>query len=233
MFTQSELNALLLSLRVAACAVALVVPPGVFIAWLLAKSKMRGKSLLDTLVSLPLVLPPVVTGYLLLVLISRNGPLGQLVQDTLGCQLRIVFTWYAAVIASAIVSFPLFVRAVTVALGAVDPRLENAARSLGAGRFRTFFTITLPLARRGLIAGLVLAFARSLGEFGATIIVAGNIPGVTQTMPLAVFSLYQTGRDDIAWRLIAVATVIAFAALLVVWWLTKRSEKKDGANQPI
>ncbi len=230
MFTKAEISALLLSLRVAVCAVVLVVPPGVLVAWVLAKSRMRGKSLLDTLVSLPLVLPPVVTGYLLLMLMSRNGPLGRVVQSAFGVELRIVFTWYAAVIASAIVSFPLFVRTVTVAFGAVDPRLEDTARSLGAGRIRTFFTITLPLAGRGLVAGLVLAFARSLGEFGATVIVAGNIPGMTQTIPLAVFNLYQTGKDEMAWRLIGVATAVAFVALFIVWWLTKRGEKKMQAN---
>ena len=222
MLSENEISALLLSLRVAVVSTAITIPAGLLVAWLLAKSRMPGKSLLDTLVSLPLVLPPVVTGFLMLLLLGRNGFIGSFLYDAFG--VRIVFTWFAAALASAVVSFPLLVRAVTVAMGGVDDRLEAAARSLGAGRLRTFFTITLPLARRGVIAGAVLAFSRSLGEFGATIIVAGNIPGKTQTMPLAVFNYWELGKYGEAGTLLVVATAAAFVAMFTVWFLTGRGQ---------
>jgi len=222
MISENEISALLLSLRVAVVSTAITMPAGLLVAWLLAKSRMPGKSLLDTLVSLPLVMPPVVTGFLMLLLLGRNGFIGSFLYDAFG--VRIVFTWFAAALASAVVSFPLLVRAVTVAMGGVDDRLEAAARSLGAGRLRTFFTITLPLARRGVLAGAVLAFSRSLGEFGATIIVAGNIPGKTQTMPLAVFNYWELGKYGEAGTLLVVATAVAFIAMFAVWFLTGRGQ---------
>ena len=222
MLSENEISALLLSLRVAVVSTAITMPAGLLVAWLLAKSRMPGKSLLDTLVSLPLVMPPVVTGFLMLLLLGRNGFIGSFLYDAFG--VRIVFTWFAAALASAVVSFPLLVRAVTVAMGGVDDRLEAAARSLGAGRLRTFFTITLPLARRGVLAGAVLAFSRSLGEFGATIIVAGNIPGKTQTMPLAVFNYWELGKYGEAGTLLVVATAVAFIAMFAVWFLTGRGQ---------
>jgi molybdate transport system permease protein len=176
--------------------------------------------LLDTLVSFPLVLPPVVTGYALLLLLGRNGPLGGL-QDDLG--IEILFTWFAAALAAGLVSLPLMVRSMEVAMGAVDPRLELAARSLGASRWKVFATVTVPLAFRGILAGVVLAFARGMGEFGATIIVAGNIPGHTQTLPLAIFTNLQVGDDDAAVRFIVFSLAVALAALLAHRWMLKRA----------
>lgn len=226
MLSENEISALALSLRVALASTAITLPAGLFAAWLLARSRIPGKSLIDTLVSLPLVMPPVVTGFLMLLVLGRNGFIGSFLYDAFG--IRIVFTWFAAALASAVVSFPLTVRAVTVAMGEVDPRLEAAARSLGAGRLRTFFTITLPLARRGVIAGAVLAFSRSIGEFGATIIIAGNTPGRTQTMPLAVFNYWELGKYDQATTLLVITTAIAFITMFTVWFLTGRGKFSEG-----
>ena len=189
------------------------LPVALVVGWLLAKSSIRGKVLLDTLVTFPLVLPPVVTGYFLLILMGRNGPIGQLLHNLLGVD--VVFTWVAAALAAGLVSFPLMVRAIEVAMGNVDPRLEFASRTLGAGPLRTFFGVTVPLARRGILAAVLLGFARGLGEFGATIVVAGNIPGRTQTVPLALFNRIETGDDAAALRLIAVSLILAFGALIL------------------
>ncbi|SVD66600.1 uncharacterized protein METZ01_LOCUS419454, partial [marine metagenome] len=172
--TSEEFDVLLLSIRVAAVGTVISLPLGLLIAWILAKSSIRCKALLDTVVSFPLVLPPVVTGYALLLLLGRNGPLGGL-QDDLG--IEIMFTWFAAALAAGLVSLPLMVRSMEVAMASIDYRLELVARSLGAGRLKVFATVTAPLAFRGILAGVVLGFARGVGEFGATIIVAGNIPG--------------------------------------------------------
>jgi molybdate transport system permease protein len=218
--TSEEFDVLLLSLRVAAVGTVIGLPIGLLIAWTLAKTSMPGKVLLDTLVSFPLVLPPVVTGYALLLLLGRNGPLGGL-QDDLG--IEILFTWFAAALAAGLVSLPLMVRSMEVAMGAVDPRLELAARSLGASRWKVFATVTVPLAFRGILAGVVLAFARGMGEFGATIIVAGNIPGHTQTLPLAIFTNLQVGDDDAAVRFIVFSLAVALAALLAHRWMLKRA----------
>lgn len=217
--TSEEFSVLLLSVRVAAVGTVLGLPIGLLIAWTLAKTSVRGKVLLDTLVSFPLVLPPVVTGYALLLLLGRNGPLGGL-QESL--DVEILFTWFAAALAAGLVSLPLMVRSMEIAMAGVDPRLELAARSLGANRWKVFTTVTVPLAFRGIIAGVLLAFARGLGEFGATIIVAGNIPGHTQTLPLAIFTNLQVGNDDAAVRFIVFSLALALAALLAHRWMLKR-----------
>ena len=177
--------------------------------------------MLDTLVSFPLVLPPVVTGYALLLLIGRDGPVGRALNGLFGVD--VVFTWVAASLAAGIVALPLMVRAIEVAMAGVDPRLELAARSLGAGPIRTFSSVTVPLARRGILAAALLGFARGLGEFGATIVVAGNIPGKTQTMPLFIYNKVQIGDDTAALRLIAASMVLALVALSVHQYLARRT----------
>ena len=218
--TSEEFSVLLLSVRVAAVGTAIGLPFGLLIAWTLAKTSVRGKVLLDTLVSFPLVLPPVVTGYALLLLLGRNGPLGGL-QESL--DVEILFTWFAAALAAGLVSLPLMVRSMEIAMAGVDPRLELAARSLGANRWKVFISVTVPLAFRGILAGVLLAFARGLGEFGATIIVAGNIPGHTQTLPLAIFTNLQVGEDGAAVRFIVFSLALALAALLAHRWMLKRA----------
>jgi molybdate transport system permease protein len=220
----AEWNAVALSVRVALAAVALTLPFGIAVGWLLARREFRGKWLVETLVNLTLVLPPVVTGYLLLRTFGRQSWLGAWLEQALG--VRIAFTWWAAAIASAALGFPLMVRAIRLAFRGVDPRLEEAARSLGAGPFGAFTRVSLPLARGGIIAGAVLAFARSLGEFGATITFAGNIPGVTQTLPLAVFSELNRADGDGVFRLALISVVLAAAALAASEWLERR-----GASQ--
>lgn len=200
-----------LTLRTAALATLLILPPGLAVAWLLARKRWLGKSIVETLVALPLVMPPVATGLILLQLLGRNGPVGGWLHRAFGTD--IVFTWRAVVAAMAVMSFPLLVRAARVAFEEVDPRLEQIARTLGARERRVFLTITLPLAARGIISGLLLAFARAIGEFGATILVAGNIPGRTSTLSLAIYNFVQLGRDDDAFRLLAVAVIIAFVSV--------------------
>lgn len=196
------------TLRVAVCAAALAAPPAILAGWLFARGKLPGRSVLETLAALPLVLPPTAIGYLLLALLARNGPFG--------FDPGILFTWKAAVLASAVVAFPLATRAARAAFEEVDPRLELMGASLGLSRVRVFFTITLPLARRGIAAAVALAFGRALGEFGATVIVAGNIPGRTQTLALAIFEDIQLGRDDHALALVGVTAAIAFVVLFTV-----------------
>ncbi len=220
MLSSAEWEVIALSLRVAVVGTLIGLPIALLVGWLLAKSSIRGKALLDTLVTFPLVLPPVVTGYFLLILLGRNGPIGQLLHDLFGVD--VVFTWVAAALAAGLVSLPLMVRAIEVAMANVDPRLEFASRTLGAGPLRTFFGVTVPLARRGILAAVLLAFARGLGEFGATIVVAGNIPGRTQTIPLALFNRIETGDDGAAVRLIAVSLILAFGALLLHHHLVHR-----------
>lgn len=212
---------LFLTLRTAALSTLLILPPGLAIAWLLARYRWRGKSLLETLVALPLVMPPVATGLILLRLLGRRGVLGEWIHSTFGSD--IVFTWKAIVVAMMVMSFPLFVRAARVAFEQVDPRLEQIARTLGAGDWRVFFTITLPLAARGIVSGMLLAFARGVGEFGATILVAGNIPGETSTLSLTIYNLVQLGRDDEAFRLLGISVAIAFAAVWTAEAFLRRS----------
>lgn len=197
-----------------------MLPVGLAIAWSLARQEWRGKSVVETLVTLPLVLPPVATGLILLKLLGRRGPLGAFLQDTLG--LEVVFTWRAVVVALAVMSLPLLVRSARVAFEEVEPRLEQIAATLGAGPVRVFITITLPLAARGILAGTVLAFARALGEFGATIMLAGNIPGKTATLSLAIYQSVQLGDDDHALRLLGVSAAIAFLAVWTSSWLLRR-----------
>jgi len=217
--SHAGLVALGLSLRVALGATLVVLPLGVALGWLLARRAVPGKALIETLTALPLVLPPTAVGYLLLRLLARDGPLGE---RTLGVDLDLLFTWRGAVLASAVMALPLVVRTARVAFEEVDARLEGMARTLGLGRLRTFAAVTLPLARRGLAAAAVLGFSRALGEFGATIIVAGNIPGRTQTLALAIFSDLQLGRDEEAMTLVAITVVLAFVAL----WTTEALLRK-------
>jgi molybdate transport system permease protein len=220
LLTIEEWHALRLSFQVATCAALLGLPFAVAAGYWLARTPFRGKWLIEVLVNLPLVLPPVVVGYLLLVCFSPHGPAGA-VLARLG--VKVVFTWWGAAMASAVVSFPLMVRAMRLAFQGIDPRLEMAAHSLGAGPLRGFFTVSLPLARRGLIAGCVLGFARSLGEFGATIMIAGNIEGQTRTIPLAIYTL--TNRPEgmaQSWRLVGLAIILACGALGVSEWLERK-----------
>jgi molybdate transport system permease protein len=219
--TVPELQAIGLSLKVAAICSLLSLPLALATGWLLARRKFHGKWLLDGFVHLPLVLPPVTVGFLLLMAFGVNGVLGKLLMEHFG--IRISFTFWAAVLASAVVSFPLLVRAIKVAIEMVDEELESAARTLGAGPWRAFFTITVPLAMPGILSGAVLGFARCLGEFGATITFAGNIAGTTQTMPLAIYTAMQSpGGDIIAFRLAAVSILMAFLAVIGSELLNKK-----------
>ncbi len=221
MLSSSEFQVIALSLQVAALGTVIGLPVALWLGWLLAKSSLPGKAVLDTLVSFPLVLPPVVTGYFLLLLLGPSGPVGRLLDSLFG--IDVVFTWVAAAIAAGLVSLPLMVRTIEVAMAGVDPRLELASRSLGAGPVKTFFSVTMPLAYRGILAAALLAFARGLGEFGATVVVAGNIPGRTQTMPLFIFNRLQVGDDSAAIRLIVASMVLAFLALAVHQRLARRA----------
>jgi molybdate transport system permease protein len=213
---------LLLSLKVAAVTTAVILPPAVFLGWLLARVKVRGKSVFETLTALPLVLPPTAIGYLLLRLLARDGLLGE---RTLGFDPDLLLTWKAAVLASAVMALPLVARTARVAFERVDPRLEAVARTLGFGPWRAFVRVTLPLARSGLLAAAILGFGRALGEFGATVIVAGNIPGRTQTLALAIFNDMQVGRDREALVLVGITVVLAFAAIWCVELLL-RAERR-------
>lgn len=217
---------LLLSLKVAFAAMLMNLPVGLWIGWLLARKQFRGKMLLDTLVNLPLVLPPVVTGYFLLLVFGREGLVGRWLYQAFG--LALSFTWQAAALAAAVVSFPLYVRSVRVAIENVDPRLEEAARVLRATRWDVFRRVTLPLSVNGVIAGLILAFARSLGEFGATIMVAGNIPGKTQTIPLAIFSLVnQPSGERAAMILIIVSILFSYGGLALSEYMLRRWKRQS------
>lgn len=210
----------LFTLGVALLSTLLILPPGVALGWLLARRRWPGKALIETIVALPLVIPPVATGLILLKLFGRRGVFGQFVQNTFGFD--IVFTWRAVVLATAVMALPLLVRSARVAFEEVPQRLEGVARTLGAGPWRTFFMITLPLARRGLLAGCVLAFARALGEFGATVMIAGMIPGETVTLALGIYHEVQLGHDDAALGLLGVSLVLAFGALALSEWLSRR-----------
>jgi molybdate transport system permease protein len=210
--TPLEIEAVGLSLRVATVCVLASLPFGIAVAWLLARVRFPGKTLVDGLVHAPLVLPPVAVGYLLLVLLGRNGVIGGWLYDVFG--LTLVFDWKGAAVASAVMAFPLMVRAIRLALELVDERIETAARTLGAGRWRVALTITLPLALPGILTGALLAFARSLGEFGATISFVSNLAGETRTLPLALYTLVQTpGGDAGALRLVIISLLLALAAL--------------------
>lgn len=226
--TSLELEAIGLSLKVSAWAVAASLPFGIAVAWLLARREFVGKTLFNGLVHLPLILPPVVVGYLLLILLGRRGPVGGWLYDVFG--ITVAFTWKGAAIAAAVMAFPLMVRAIRLSVEAVDRRLEQAARTLGAGRMRVFLTITLPLSLPGVVAGTVLAFARCLGEFGATITFVSNIPGETRTLPLALYALVQTpDGETAAMRLVVIAVILALGALVASEALARRIAAREGA----
>ena len=219
--TAGDWQIILFTLQVAALSTMAIAPFGLGVAWLLARYRWPGKSLVETLVTLPLVMPPVATGLLLLKLLGRRSAMGHLL-DRAG--IEVIFTWRAVVAAMMVMSFPLLVRGCRVAFEEVNVRLEQVAKTLGGSNARVFLTITLPLARRGIVGGVVLAFARAIGEFGATIIVAGNIPGRTTTLALAIYDRVQLGHDADAYRLLGVAVLIAFAAL----WISEAILRKRG-----
>ena len=219
--TSAEWQIVAFTVGMAVLSTALIFPAGVWLAWCLARLHWRGKALVETFVALPLVLPPVVTGLVLLKLFGRRGPIGHWLYSEFN--LDIVFTWRA--VALAVMSFPLLVRTARSAIEEVNPALEQIARTLGAGEWRVAFTITLPLAKRGLLAGTLLAFARALGEFGATIMVAGNIPGVTTTLSTDIYQLVQLGEDSHAWTLAGISLALAFAAVWSSEWLMRPPQK--------
>jgi molybdate transport system permease protein len=220
-----ELRVVLFTLQMAAASTAAILVPGVAAAFFLAGYRGAGKSALETLLSLPLVLPPTAVGLALLDLLGRNRPFGAWLAAN---GIEIVFTWKAVILATAVMSFPLLVRSARTAFEEVDPRLVGLARTLGCGPAAAFFRVSLPLAWRGVLAGAVLAFSRALGEFGATIMIAGNIPGRTQTLALAIFHDTQLGRDDRAAALAAVTVVLAFATLWVTEWIVRRRSRPEG-----
>jgi molybdate transport system permease protein len=220
--TPEEWTAVQLSLRIALVATLVALPFGIAVAWVLARKEFWGKSLLDGIVHLPLVLPPVVTGYLLLISFGRKGPVGAFFENTFGVVFS--FRWTGAALACGVMAFPLLVRAIRLSFEAIDRKLEDAASTLGASRFWVFLTVTLPLALPGVIAGMVLSFAKALGEFGATITFVSNIPGETQTLSAAIYTFTQVpGGDAAAFRLVVVAIVIALAALVASEWFARRA----------
>ncbi len=225
-FTSEEFQAIGLSIKVATICAVISLPFAIGIGWLLARKNFKGKWLLDGFVHLPLVLPPVTIGYLLLIVFGVKGIIGNVLQDLFG--IRISFTFWAAVLASIVVSFPLVVRAIKIAIEMVDQELEFAARTLGAGPWKAFFTITIPLALPGIFSGFILSFARCLGEFGATITFAGNIVGETQTLPLAIYSAMEVpGGEMIAFRLATVSILLSFIAMVGSEYLNKKLIRKS------
>jgi len=225
MLDEAGWTALRLSLLVGVTATMLALPVAIWIAWLLARRDFWGKSVLNALVHLPLVLPPVVTGYLLLLSFGRNGPAGRFLEDTFG--LVLAFRWTGAALAAMVMGFPLMVRAIRLAIEAVDPKLEEAARTLGAPGWAVFGTVTLPLILPGVLAGAVMGFAKAIGEFGATITFVANIPGETQTLPSAIYALLQVpGGEDAAIRLVLWACIIALGAVALSEWLARRVARR-------
>lgn len=217
-----EWRVILFTLGVCALSTAVITPFGLGLAYLLARKRWRGKTFVEAIVTVPLVIPPVATGLILLKLLGRRSAFGGFLHEHLGAD--IVFTWRAVVIASAVMSFPLLVRAARVGIEGVDRDLEDVARVFGASSLRVFFSVTLPLAARGIWAGIVLAFARAIGEFGATILVAGNIPGKTTTLSLKIYEAVQLGNDATAWRLVAICVLISFGAV----WTSQRLANRSG-----
>ncbi|BDW85377.1 molybdate ABC transporter permease [Roseicyclus marinus] len=225
----SEWQAVFLSLRVSFWATVVSLPFGIFTAYALARWRFPGKQILNGLVHLPLILPPVVTGYLLLMTFGRRGPVGEFLESWFG--IVFAFRWTGAALAAGIMAFPLMVRAIRLAIEAVDPKLEQAAGTLGATRSWVFLTVTLPLILPGIIAGAILAFAKAMGEFGATITFVSNIPGQTQTLPSAIYTFLQVpGGEDDAARLVIVAIVIAMAALLLSEWISRAVARRIGGT---
>lgn len=211
--TPDDSQLILFTVACAALAVAILLPFALGMGWLLARKDWPGKALVETLFMLPLVMPPVVTGLILLHLFGRNGPVGGFLEHQLG--IEIIFTWKAVVIAMAVMSFPLVLGCIRSAFEETPPHLESAARTLGGKPWRVFLKITLPLARRGIIAGAILGFSRAIGEFGATVMVAGFIPGLTETLPLAIYRSVQSGDDNRAWLLAAVSVLVSIASVLI------------------
>lgn len=227
LLSPAEIEALWLSAKVAFYCAWIICIPGIAVGWLLAKKSFFGKSFVDSLVHLPLVLPPVVPGFILLLLLGSQGLIGSWLQQSFG--ISIAFTWIGAVVASAVMAFPLMVRSVRLAISQVDSGLEAAAQSLGAHPFKVFITITLPLALPGIITGLILAFSRSLGEFGATITFVGNIEGETRTLPLAIYTYTQIpGGDIAALRLVVLSMLIALGALMISDMLERKASQRIG-----
>lgn len=227
MLTPEEWNIIILSLQVAITALAVMAIPAIALGWVLARCHFPGKALLDAVVHLPLVLPPVVTGWLLLMALGRNSPIGQFFLKVFDW--RFVFDWKGAVIAAAVMSLPLLVRAVRLSIELQNRDIEHAAATCGASPWRVLFTVTLPLAAPGILAGLVLAFARCLGEFGATITLAGNIAGESRTLPVAIYSYSQTPDGDAAvWRLVSISIVLSLLALLGSEWMARRIHRRVG-----
>ncbi|MEG3159073.1 molybdate ABC transporter permease subunit [Sphingomonas sp. LB2R24] len=222
MLDAAEWEIVALSLKVGGVAMAVTLPVAFALAWLLARVRFPGKVVVDAAIHLPLVVPPVVTGWLLLLAFGPNGPIGAWLQDWFG--VTVLFRWTGAAIAAGVMALPLMVRAMRISIEAVDRRLENAARTLGAGPWRVFWTLTLPLSVPGVLAGAVLGFARSIGEFGATITFVSNVPGETQTLPLAIYSaLQQPGADALVWRLSCVSVGLSLIALIASELLTRRA----------
>ncbi len=229
MLSPLEIEALSLSLKVALWAVACSLPLGIAVAWLLARREFPGKALLDGIVHLPLVLPPVALGYVLLVLFGRTGPVGAWLHDWFG--INMVFSWRGAALAAAVMAFPLLVRAVRLSMEAVDRRLETAAQTLGAKPGRVFLTITLPLTAPGILTGVLLSFIRCLGEFGATITFAANVPGETRTLPLALYTALQIpGGEAAATRLALISVALAIIALVASQYLARQVSKRIGLS---
>ena len=222
MLDAAEWEIVALSLKVGGVAMLVTLPVAFALAWLLARVRFPGKVIVDAAIHLPLVVPPVVTGWLLLLAFGPNGPIGGWLQDWFG--ITVLFRWTGAAIAAGVMALPLMVRAMRISIEAVDRRLENAARTLGAGPWRVFWTLTLPLSIPGVLAGAVLGFARSIGEFGATITFVSNVPGQTQTLPLAIYSaLQQPGADALVWRLSCVSVGLSLIALIASELLTRRA----------
>ena len=221
-----DLVAIRLSLQVAFTAVLISLPSAIAIGYILAKFSFKGKFIVQNIIDLPLVLPPVVTGYFLLVLMGPKGPVGSLLETMF--HIRIAFTWSGAALASAIVSYPLMVRSIRSAFSSLDPRLELVSQSLGVTPWKTFLQVSLPLASNGIFAGCLLAFARSIGEFGATIMIAGDIPGQTRTIPLAIYSLSNTvGGIKSGWPLVLVAVILSSVSLFIGETFERRSKKYE------
>ncbi len=226
-FNSAELEAIGLSIKVAVYCSVISLPLALFVGYQMARREFWGKSIIESIIHLPLVMPPVTTGYLLLLLLGSKSLIGGWLREAFG--IKLAFSFEAAVIASVFVSFPLIVRSVRTAMEMVDTGLEEASRILGAGKLRTFFSVTVPLAMPGIISGTILAFARSLGEFGATITFAGNIEGVTQTLPLAIFSYMQVpGRELATLRLVVISVIISLLAMTLSEWLIKRMKHDRG-----
>jgi molybdate transport system permease protein len=216
-----DLYPLFLSLWVSTISTFIIAVFGILIAYLLARKRFFGRTMVDSLTTLPMILPPTVTGYYLIILLGRNGIIGRNIYESTGWS--IMFTWQAAVIAATIVAIPILIKSAKAAIESVDIEYEKAAFTLGKSEIETFFLVTLPLAKKGLIAGLILSFARALGEFGATMMVAGNIPGKTSTMPLAIYSAVQSGEDELATMLVIILTVVSIAIIYV----TSRISRSD------